>query len=74
MSPRSLAEARAAKADAIEIFSKLADVAGVGITRIADGYGLKVNLATPATKGTKLPASVHGVPVRVDIVGRVKRR
>ncbi len=74
MDARTLEEARAAKPKALEVFAALASVVGVGVTRIGDGYGVKVNLeGKPATE-TELPASVAGVPVQVEIVGTVRKQ
>lgn len=70
----SLEEARAAKARALETFGCLAAVVGVGITRVGEGYGLKVNLAEPPAGDVTLPAHVDGVPIRVEITGPVKKR
>lgn len=66
--------ARAAKAKALTVFSLLADVNGVGITRVGDGYGLKVNLAEHPSEGVELPREVDGVPVVVEFVGRITKR
>src|SRR5258708_3148001 len=48
----TLAEARAAKPRALAVFSELADVVGVGITRVGNGYGIKVNLSAPASRAS----------------------
>ena len=50
----------------------LAAVVGVGITRVGEGYGLKINLREPATEA--LPTEVAGVPVRVDVVGAIRKQ
>lgn len=72
MTAASLAQARAAKARALEIFSRFGVVVGVGLVRMADGYGLKVNLQRqPAA--TRLPRSVDGVPVTVEVVGAIRK-
>jgi hypothetical protein len=68
----TLTEARAAKEQALAIFQSLAPVVGVGVTKIGDGYGLKVNLQAPPPEGTSLPGDVDGVPVRVEVVGLPK--
>lgn len=74
MAAATLESARAAKPAAQKVFAALADVVGVGITRIGDGYGVKVNLrAAPAT-GVELPTEVDGVPVRVEVVGTIRKR
>ena len=44
MNACTLQQARAAKHKVVEMFRGTAAVAGIGITRIEDGYGLKVNL------------------------------
>jgi len=67
-------EARAAKGRALEIFGRLATVVGVGITRMDDGYGLKVNLREAPRPGVAIPKAVEGVPVRVEIVGSIRPR
>lgn len=69
----TLEEARAAKVHAREVFEPLARVAGVGITRVADGYGVKVNLTTAPDPGVELPDEVDGVPVRVEVVGVIRK-
>jgi hypothetical protein len=66
-------EARAAKPRALEIFRRLGAVASVGVARIDDGYGLKVNLREPLRPEISPPTAVEGVPVRVEIVGAVRR-
>lgn len=69
-----LEKARAAKKKALSIFSDLAEVNGVGITRVGHGYGLKVNLAGSPPAEVRLPEEVEGVPVVVEVVGRISKR
>lgn len=69
----TLAMARAAKSAALEQFSRLARVVGVGITRVDDEYAVKVNV-TEIRPGIKLPTQVGGVPVRVEVTGEIKPR
>lgn len=45
------------------------EVSGLGIARIADGWGFKVNLRRPSKY--ELPPEVDGVPVVVEVTGRV---
>ena len=73
MATATLESARAAKPAAQKVFAALADVAGVGIMRIGDGYGVKVNLRTAPAAGVVLPAEVEGVPVRVEGVGTIRK-
>lgn len=72
MTAASLAQARAAKARALEIFSQFGDVVGVGLVRVGEGYGVKVNLQRPPA-ATRLPRSVDGVPVTVEVVGIIRK-
>jgi hypothetical protein len=69
-----LDRARAAKARAHAVFSKLGDVVGVGITTIGSEYGLKINLASPPPTSSALPTEIDGVPVRVEVVGRIRKQ
>ena len=70
----TLQEARAAKTRALQISERLAPVVGVGITRIGDGYGIKVNLRETPVAGARLPNNVDGVPVQVEVVGEIRKR
>ena len=70
----TLVQARAAKGRAADAFGRLAHVAGVGVTRVGGGYGLKVNLVDAPADADALPNDVDGVPVRIEIVGRVRKR
>ncbi len=69
----SIERARAAKAKAEATFRRLGKVAGVGITPLGSGYGIKVNLTEEPAPGVVLPGDVDGVPVRVEIVGAVRK-
>lgn len=72
MKAHTLDEARAAKAEAATVFASLAPLVGVGITRIGEGYGLKINLREKAE--VALPAEVAGVPIQVEVVGPITKR
>jgi hypothetical protein len=74
MPSATLDDVRAVKAKAMAIFSPLAEVVGIGITRIGEGYGLKVNLRIAAGKNAQLPTDVDGIPVKVEIVGRLTKQ
>ena len=63
----TLDEARAAKPRAQAVFENLAEVIGVGIMRVGDGYGLKVNLSELPPTMAHLPTEVDGIPVRVKV-------
>ena len=74
MADESLERARAAKTRALELFSKLGDVVGIGVTRIDDQYGLKVNLSSAPKDASALPREVDGVRVKVEVVGTIRKR
>ncbi len=69
-----LEKARETKPKALSLFSHLAQVNGVGITRVGDGYGIKVNLAQSLPEGIELPEELDGVPVIVELVGPIRKR
>jgi hypothetical protein len=72
----SLESARAAKQFAAETFAPLVgEEVAVGITRVDDeGFGLKVNLTSEPGLDVQLPDEVAGVPVLVEVVGRIRKR
>jgi hypothetical protein len=72
--PATREQARSAKAAALKHFQQFGDVVGVGITRLDDGYAVKVNLTEPPAPGVEVPAVIDGVPVLVEIVGIIKPR
>jgi hypothetical protein len=69
----TLDQARIAKAKAMKVFAKKATVVGVGITQIDGGYGIKVNLREAPRPGADLPDDLDGVPVRVEVVGQLRK-
>ena len=68
----TLEQARTAKAKAAVLLRAL-PLAGVGITRIGAGYGLKVNLSENVAAGS-VPDDVDGVPVTTEVVGEIRKR
>lgn len=70
----TIEQVRAVKQQALAQFSKLAKVVGVGVTSFGTGYGLKINLAAQPTKNVTLPSEVGGVPVRVEVVGTIRKQ
>jgi hypothetical protein len=73
MEAASIERARNAKQEAAQVFSRFAPVVGVGITRLHEGYGIKVNLREEPAPGAELPQSIQGVPVKVEVVGRIRK-
>jgi len=74
MKTTGLVEARAAKERAKAIFASKPSVVGIGITRVGDRYGVKVNLDAPPAPDANLPESIDGVPIRIEVVGPIRRR
>ncbi len=70
----SLEAARAAKQKTLLALEGRAEVNGVGITRVGAGYGVKVNLAVAPSGTAALPEEVDGVPVVVEVVGRIVKQ
>jgi hypothetical protein len=70
----SLKSARAAKKRALEVFSEFGDIVGIGLTTIDDQYGLKVNFSSPPRNPSAVPSDVDGVPVRVEVVGSIRKQ
>jgi hypothetical protein len=70
----TIEQARAAKLQAVELFGHMPSLTGVGITRIGDGYGLKVNLVEAPAEENLLPTNIDGVPVRIEVVGTIKKQ
>jgi hypothetical protein len=69
-----LDEARAAEERARSIFAGKASVVGIGLTRVGDGYGVKVDLEGPPAPQADLPETIDGVPVRIEVVGTIRPR
>jgi hypothetical protein len=74
MNRTTLREARTAKAKVVAAIADDASVVGVGITRIGDGYGVKLNLEAPPAPDANLPEDVDGVPIRIEVVGTIRKR
>ena len=67
-----LEEARAAKERAELILAGNASVVAIGITRVGDRYGVKINLSAPPAPDADLPETIDGVPVRIAVVGTIR--
>jgi hypothetical protein len=66
----TLEEARAAKPKVAVLWPNL-PLASVGITRIGEGYGLKVNLKR-SVPANQLPTHVDGVAVVTEVTGETR--
>ena len=71
LSGATLDEARAAKEKVRAALADRPEVTGIGITRLGDGYAVKVNLVRACAA---VPPEVGGVPVHAQIVGRIRKR
>lgn len=69
---RSLDDVRAAKKTLAARLRRVPEVNGIGITRVAGVYCLKVNLERETD--VVIPREVAGVPVRTEVVGRIRPR
>jgi hypothetical protein len=56
----------------VELLREYPEVSGVGIARVGDGWGFKVNLTRPTQH--QLPESFEGVPISAEVVGEVLAR
>lgn len=71
----SLDQVRAAKSKAADAFRALVGEVAVGIAPVEQGlYRLKINLTNPPAPGVSLPDEIDGVPVQVEVVGKIRKR
>ena len=71
--PVALQRAREAKDRLVPRLREHPDVNGVGLARAGDGWVVKVNLVREAPD-LDLPAEIDGVPVSIEVVGRIRAR
>jgi hypothetical protein len=48
-------------------------LAGIGITTVGSGYGVKVNLHESLPEGFSVPTLIGRVPVVVELVGYIRK-
>jgi len=70
----SIQQARAAKPKALQMLQDRKLEASIGISRVGEGFGLKVNLQQPLADADALPQHIDGVPIRVEVVGQIRKR
>jgi hypothetical protein len=63
----TLHRARTAKAAVLKQFRRLPNLSTVGISKMPDGYAVKINLTEPMPDGTHLPGEIEGVPVKIEV-------
>jgi hypothetical protein len=66
-------QAKAAKAAVERAYRRFGDIA-VGITKVGASYAVKVNLHGPLPAGADAPKVVDGVPVQVEVIGKITPR
>ena len=71
MRPATLDEAQTAKEILKARLLGLAELRGIGIALLDEGFGVKVNLSCEPA-GVIVPDDVDGVPVIVEIVGTIE--
>ncbi len=69
-----LARARAAKKKAAPVFGRFARVCGIGLTHRKGVYAVKVNLETEPDDDAELPEEIDGVPVVVQVMGKLRKQ
>lgn len=72
MAATDLERARAAKDKLAALIADRPAVNGVGIAPFEGGFCIKINLERPSDE--ELPEEFEGVPVRIEIVGRITKR
>ena len=68
----TLEAARAAKEDFRGQLPASLGVSGIGIERLPDGFGLKVNLRRKPKDDAAMPLSHNGVSIRYEVVGTIR--
>jgi hypothetical protein len=74
MDTLGLDEARAAEERAKSLHAGNASVVGIGLTRVGDGDGVKVDLESPPAPDAGLPETIDRVPVRIEVIGAIRPR
>jgi hypothetical protein len=62
-----------AKEKTKQILASLNVDGSVGLENLGDGFGVKINLSEPPPSEINLPQDIDGVPVRVEVVGNVRK-
>jgi hypothetical protein len=70
--PITIHQARKAKATLAKHLAGTKEVVGLGLTKQGDDYAVKVNLSS-RPKRKKFPESVGGVPVCVEVTGKIRK-
>ncbi len=68
----SIQQARKAKGALAKTLGDAKGLVGLGITKVGEDYAVKVNFS--AEPEEKVPSTLAGVPVRVEVVGKIRKR
>lgn len=68
----SYQRAQEVKHQASEVFRRFGTVNGVGVTQTDDGFAVKINFEREPDDRAAMPATVNGVPVTIDVVGKIR--
>jgi hypothetical protein len=71
--PVTIHRARRAKETLAKSLAGTKELVGLGLTKRGDDYAVKVNLSS-LPKKLKVPESIRGVPVCVEVTGRIRKR
>lgn len=69
----SLDQARKAKAAVAGAVGARPEVNGIGVARLGDGFGVRVNVREDGPDDLEMPSEVEGVPVQVVRVGPARK-
>ena len=70
----SLEAARAVKDKARTMVATIAEVQGVGITRVDGIYAVMVNVLQELEDESALPESIDGVPLVIKVTGTIRKQ
>lgn len=68
----SIQQARRAKGALAKTLADAKGLVGLGITKVGSDYAVKVNFSIPPQE--RVPNTLAGVPVRVEVVGKIRKR
>lgn len=68
----TITQARKAKEVLAKMLAGAKGLVGLAITKVGDDYAVKVNFS--AAPARRVPNTVQGVPVRVTVVGKIRKQ
>jgi hypothetical protein len=67
----TIEQARQAKEEILKRLNECPELAGVGISPIADGYAVSIHLFKPLPDDVIVPKEEHDVPIHIEFVGKI---